>query len=92
MIHKRTYRIENIDKLIYYKTIVVNVGLDRMKEWELTIKEFNIKVNDNKINSAKKEIKELQDHVMRLEQEVEFLKKISHLDQQYKTERKPSTS
>ena len=58
MIHKRTYRIENIDKLIYYKTIVVNVGLDRMKEWELTIKEFNIKVNDNKINSAKKEIKQ----------------------------------
>lgn len=57
MIHKRTYRIENIDKLIYYKTIVVSVGLDRMKEWELTIKEFNIKVNDNKINSAKKEIK-----------------------------------
>lgn len=37
-------------------------------------------------------IKELQDHVMRLEQEVEFLKKISHLDQQYKTERKPPTS
>ena len=58
MIHKRTYRIENIDKLIYYKTIVVSVGLDRMKEWELTIKEFNIKVNDNKINSAKKEIKQ----------------------------------
>lgn len=57
MIHKRTYRIENIDKLIYYKTILVSVGLDRMKEWELTIKEFNIKVNDNKINSAKKEIK-----------------------------------
>ena len=73
MIHKRTYRIENIDKLIYYKTIVVNVGLDRMKEWELTIKEFNIKVNDNKINSAKKEIKKqlLQLHQNYLEDKLE---------------------
>ena len=73
MIHKRTYRIENIDKLIYYKTIVVSVGLDRMKEWELTIKEFNIKVNDNKINSAKKEIKKqlLQLHQDYLEDTLE---------------------
>ena len=73
MVHKRTYRIENIDKLIYYKTIVVNVGLDRMKEWELTIKEFNIKVNDNKINSAKKEIKKqlLQLHQDYLEDKLE---------------------
>lgn len=73
MIHKRTYRIENIDKLKYYKTIVVNVGLDRMKEWELTIKEFNIKVNDNKINSAKKEIKKqlLQLHQDYLEDKLE---------------------
>ena len=73
MIHKRTYRIENIDKLIYYKTIVVSVGLDRMKEWELTIKEFNIKVNDNKINSAKKEIKKqlLQLHQDYLEDKLE---------------------
>ncbi len=73
MIHKRTYRIENIDKLKYYKTIVVNVGLDRMKEWELTIKEFGIKVNDNKINSAKKEIKKqlLQLHQDYLEDKLE---------------------
>lgn len=57
MIHKRTYRIESLDDTFFAKTIIVDVGLDRMKEWELVIKDFNIKVNDNKINSAKKEIK-----------------------------------
>ena len=82
MIHKRTYRIENIDKLIYYKTIVVSVGLDRMKEWELTIKEFNIKVNDNKINSAKKEIKKqlLQLHQDYLEDKLEYSLKVIYAE------------
>ena len=82
MIHKRTYRIENIDKLIYYKTIVVNVGLDRMKEWELTIKEFGIKVNDNKINSAKKEIKKqlLQLHQNYLEDKLEDSLKVIYAE------------
>ena len=82
MIHKRTYRIENIDKLIYYKTIVVNVGLDRMKEWELTIKEFNIKVNDNKINSAKKEIKKqlFQLHQNYLEDKLEDSLKVIYAE------------
>lgn len=82
MIHKRTYRIENIDKLIYYKTIVVNVGLDRMKEWELTIKEFNIKVNDNKINSAKKEIKKqlLQLHQDYVEDKLEDSLKVIYAE------------
>lgn len=82
MIHKRTYRIENIDKLIYYKTIVVNVGLDRMKEWELTIKEFGIKVNNNKINSAKKEIKKqlLQLHQDYLEDKLEDSLKVIYAE------------
>lgn len=57
MIHTRTYRIERIDDIRFYKTIIVNIGLDRYKEWELTIKEFNIKVNNNSIKSAKKEVK-----------------------------------
>ena len=82
MIHKRTYRIENIDKLKYYKTIVVSVGLDRMKEWELTIKEFNIKVNDNKINSAKKEIKKqlLQLHQDYVEDKLEDSLKVIYAE------------
>ena len=82
MIHKRTYRIENIDKLKYYKTIVVNVGLDRMKEWELTIKEFGIKVNNNKINSAKKEIKKqlLQLHQDYLEDKLEDSLKVIYAE------------
>ena len=58
MIHKRTFRIEFIDDIRYAKTIIVDVGLDRKKEWELTIKELGLKVNDNKINFAKKEIKQ----------------------------------
>ena len=40
MIHKRTFRIEFIDDIRYAKTIIVDVGLDRKKEWELTIKEL----------------------------------------------------
>ena len=58
MIHKRTFRIEFIDDIRYAKTIIVDVGLDRKKEWELTIKDLGLKVNDNKINFAKKEIKQ----------------------------------
>ena len=58
MIHKRTFRIEFIDDIRYAKTIIVAVGLDRKKEWELTIKDLGLKVNDNKINFAKKEIKQ----------------------------------
>ena len=58
MIHKRTFRIEFIDDIRYAKTIIVTVGLDRKKEWELTIKDLGLKVNDNKINFAKKEIKQ----------------------------------
>ena len=58
MIHKRTFRIEFIDDIRYAKTIIVAVGLDTKKEWELTIKELGLKVNDNKINFAKKEIKQ----------------------------------
>ena len=58
MIHKRTFRIEFIDDIRYAKTIIVAVGLDRKKEWELTIKELGLKVNDNKINFAKKKIKQ----------------------------------
>ena len=58
MIHKRTFRIEFIDDIRYAKTIIVSVGLDRKKEWELTIKDLGLKVNDNKINFAKKEIKQ----------------------------------
>ena len=58
MVHKRTFRIEFIDDIRYAKTIIVDVGLDRKKEWELTIKELGLKVNDNKINFAKKEIKQ----------------------------------
>lgn len=58
MIHKRTFRIEFIDDIRYAKTITVDVGLDRKKEWELTIKDLGLKVNDNKINFAKKEIKQ----------------------------------
>lgn len=58
MIHKRKLRIENIDSIRYAKTIIVDVGLDRKKEWELTIKDLGLKVNDNKINFAKKEIKQ----------------------------------
>ena len=58
MIHKRTFRIEFIDDIRYAKTIIVDVGLDRKKEWELTIKNLGLKVNDNKINFAKKEIKQ----------------------------------
>ena len=58
MIHKRTFRIEFIDDIRYAKTIIVAVELDRKKEWELTIKELGLKVNDNKINFAKKEIKQ----------------------------------
>lgn len=59
LIHKRTYRIEFVDNIKYYKTIIVDIALDRTKEWELTFKDFGFKVNNNKINSAKKEIKEL---------------------------------
>lgn len=59
MIHKRTYRIENTDDIIYHKTLIVNIGLDRTKEWELTIKDFGFKVNSNKLTFAKKEIKQL---------------------------------
>lgn len=59
MIHKRTYRIEFVDNIKYYKTIIVDIALDRTKEWELTFKDFGFKVNNNKINSAKKEIKKL---------------------------------
>lgn len=59
MIHKRTYRIENTDDIIYHKTLIVNIGLDRTKEWELTIKDFGFKVNNNKLPFAKKEIKQL---------------------------------
>ena len=58
MIHKRTFRIEFIDDIRYAKTIIVDVGLDTKKEWELTIKDLGLKVNDNKINFAKKEIKQ----------------------------------
>ena len=58
MIHKRKLRIEFIDDIRYAKTIIVDVGLDRKKEWELTIKDLGLKVNDNKINFAKKEIKQ----------------------------------
>ena len=58
MIHKRTFRIEFIEDIRYAKTIIVAVGLDRKKEWELTIKDLGLKVNDNKINFAKKEIKQ----------------------------------
>lgn len=58
MIHKRKLRIENIDSIKFSKTVIVEVGLDRKKEWELTIKDLGLKVNDNKINFAKKEIKQ----------------------------------
>ena len=42
--------VEFIDDIRYAKTIIVDVGLDRKKEWELTIKDLGLKVNDNKIN------------------------------------------
>ena len=58
MIHKRTFRIEFIDDIRYAKTIIVAVGLDRKKEWELTIKDLGLKVNDNMISVATKKIKE----------------------------------
>ena len=58
MIHKRTFRIEFIDDIRYAKTIIVDVGLDRKKEWELTIKDLGLKVNDNMISVATKKIKE----------------------------------
>ena len=58
MIHRRKISIRYVDEIKYYKTITVDVGLDRMKEWELTIKDFGIKVNDNKISYAEKQIKD----------------------------------
>jgi len=58
LIHRRKISIRYVDSIKYYKTIVVDVGLDRMKEWELTIKDFGIKVNDNKISYAEKQIKD----------------------------------
>ena len=72
-IHNRTYRVENIDNLVYSKTIIVKVSLDRYKEWELTIKDLDIKVNSNKINYARKEVKQklLELHQKYLEDSLE---------------------
>lgn len=58
MIHKRKLRIENIDDIKFSKTVIVEVGLDRKKEWELTIKDLGLKSNDNMISVATKKIKE----------------------------------
>lgn len=58
MIHKRTKRIEFLDDIKYAKTIIIDVGLDRYKEYELTMNELGLKANNNKINFAIKEIKE----------------------------------
>ena len=58
MIHKRKLRIENIDSIKFSKTVIVEVGLDRKKEWELTVKDLGLKSNDNMISVATKKIKE----------------------------------
>lgn len=59
MIHKRTKRVEFVDNIKYYKTVIIDIGLDRTKEWELTIKDFGFKVNNNKLTHGKAEMKEL---------------------------------
>lgn len=58
-IHKRTKRVEFVDNIKYYKTVIIDIGLDRTKEWELTIKDFGFKVNNNKLTHGKAEMKEL---------------------------------
>lgn len=58
MIHKRKLRIENIDNIKFSKTVIVDVGLDRKKEWELTVKDLGLQSNDNMISVATKKIKE----------------------------------
>ena len=58
MIHKRKLRIENIDNIKFSKTVIVDVGLDRKKEWELTVKDLGLQSNDNMISIATKKIKE----------------------------------
>ena len=82
MIHKRTFRIEFIDDIRYAKTIIVAVGLDRKKEWELTIKDLGLKVNDNMISVATKKIKEQlrQLHKDYLEDKLEESLKAAYLE------------
>lgn len=57
MLHRRTKRIEFLDDVRFYKTIIVEITLDRYKEWELTIKDFGLKTNNNKRLLAEKELK-----------------------------------
>lgn len=59
MLYKERKRIEFLDDVIFYKTIIVEVTLDRYKDYELTIKDFNIKVNGNSKFLAFKEVKDI---------------------------------
>jgi hypothetical protein len=58
MIHERVHRIEFLDDIKFSKTIKVKVGLDRNKEWELTVKDLGLKANNNSISVATKEIRD----------------------------------
>jgi IMP dehydrogenase/GMP reductase len=57
MIHRRKKRIDTVDDIRFFKTIVVDVGLDRMKEWTLSVEDFGISAGGNKLNIVFQDIK-----------------------------------
>lgn len=58
MLHERTKRIDSLDGVKFSKTIVINITLDKYKEWEITIANLNIKANDNKMTKVLNKVKE----------------------------------
>jgi len=57
MLHERTKRIDSLDGVKFSKTIVINITLDKYKEWEMTIANLNIKANDNKVMKVLNKVK-----------------------------------